>query len=327
MNTQRGLWKPAILHPAICLALALSLLQACGKKEEGSEGKKEWTIGFSQCTTSEPWRVLFNKELKEVAARKYPEVELKMEDALDKTENQVRQMEGFITMKVDAILISPKESAGLTDVVAQAYDAGIPVIVLDRGVNTDKYSVFVGGDNMEIGRAAGRHSVKLLEGEGKARGKIVEIWGGMGSTPAQERHKGFHEIVDKEPGIEMLVDNQDGDWKQDRGYSIMETALQQFEHIDLVYAHNDPMAYGAYLAAQDAGREDQIHFIGIDGIPNEGCKWVVEGKLSATFLYATPGIQGLEAAIRILKGEKVEKKITLPTAAITNENVESFMNR
>ena len=103
--------------------------------------------------------------------------------------------------------------------------------------------------------------------------------------------------------------------------------LRQFDEIDLVYAHNDPMAYGGYLAARDAGREKEIKFLGIDGLPHEGCKWVAEGRLAATFLYATPGVKGLEAALRILAGEKVEKKITLPTATITKENAPKFMNR
>ena len=158
-------------------------------------------------------------------------------------------------------MISPKELAGLTGVVEKAIDAKIPVIVLDRNVDTKRITQFIGGDNVLIGKAAGEYAVKLLGGPGKAQGNVVEIWGGMGTQPAHDRHDGFHAFTDKEPGIKYLLNNQSGDWKQDKSYNIMTTALRNNEKIDLVYGHNDPMAYGAYLAAKDAGRDKDIKFI------------------------------------------------------------------
>ena len=280
---------------------------------------KKWRIGFSQATTIEPWRAQFNKDIIAEAA-KHPEVELIITDGEDKTEKQVADVENLIRQEVDAILISPKESAGLTGVVLQAIDAKIPVFVLDRNVDTDKYVQFVGGDNKLIGRAAGEYAVELLGGKGKATGNVVEIWGGMGTQPAHDRHDGFHEFTDKEPGIKNLLDQQSGDWKQDQAYNIMANALKANEQIDLVYGHNDPMAYGAYLAAKDAGREKEMKFIGIDGLPNEGVQMVNKGELTATFTYVTPGAEGLRQAIKFLNGEKVEKTITLPTQKITSEN-------
>jgi ribose transport system substrate-binding protein len=100
----------------------------------------------------------------------------------------------------------------------------------------------------------------------------------------------------------------------------MANLLKANESIDLVYGHNDPMAYGAYLAAKDAGREKDIKFLGVDGIPNEGVQWVNKGQLTATFLYATPGAEGVRQALKIVKGEKVPKNITLPTATIDKSN-------
>ncbi|MBY5704492.1 substrate-binding domain-containing protein [Rhizobium leguminosarum] len=285
---------------------------------------KKWRIGFSQATTIEPWRAQFNKDIIAEAA-KHPEVELIITDGEDKTEKQVADVENLIRQEVDAILVSPKESAGLTGVVMQAIDAKIPVFVLDRNVETDKYVQFVGGDNKLIGRAAGEYAVDLLGGKGKATGNIVEIWGGMGTQPAHDRHDGFHEFTDKEPGIKNLLDQQSGDWKQDQAYNIMATALRNNEKIDLVYGHNDPMAYGAYLAAKDAGREKEIKFIGIDALPGEGVTWVKNGELTATFLYATPGADGLIQAIKYLNGEKVEKNVVLPTMKVTAENAEQVL--
>ncbi|HZF36043.1 MAG TPA: substrate-binding domain-containing protein [Candidatus Angelobacter sp.] len=284
----------------------------------------KYRFGFSQVTTVEPWRVQFNAAMKR-EAEKYPEVELIISDGQDRTEKQVADVENFITQQVDVLLISPKESAGLTGVVEKAIDAKIPVIVLDRNVDTDRYNQFIGGDNVVIGKAAGEYAVKLLGGSGKAAGNVVEIWGGMGTQPAHDRHDGFHEFTDKEPGIKNLLDKQSADWKQQKAYDVMATALKANEKIDLVYGHNDPMAYGAYLAAKDAGREKEMKFLGVDGIPNEGVAWVNKGELTATFLYPTPGAEGVRQALKIVKGETVEKKITLPTMTIDASNAAQIL--
>jgi ribose transport system substrate-binding protein len=288
---------------------------------------KKWKVGFSQATTLEPWRVQFNKDI-EAEAKNHPEVELIITDGQDKTEKQVADVENLIAQQVDVLLISPKESAGLTGVVEKAIDAKIPVIVLDRNVDTKRISQFIGGDNALIGKAAGEHAVKLLGGPGKAAGNVVEIWGGMGTQPAHDRHDGFHAFTDKEPGIKYLLNNQSGDWKQDKAYDIMTTALRNNERIDLVYGHNDPMAYGAYLAAKDAGRDKDIKFfIGIDALPDEGVTWVNKGELSATFLYATPGAEGLRQAVKLLNGEKIPPTIVLPTMLVDKSNAGEIMKK
>ncbi len=249
-----------------------------------AEAAAKWRIGFSQCTTLEPWRVQFNKEI-EAEAKKHPEVDLIITDGLDKTEKQVADCDNLIVQQVNVLLISPKESAGLTGVVDKAIDAKIPVIVLDRNVETKRIT-----------------------------------------QPAHDRHDGFHEFTDKEPGVKMLLNNQSGDWKQDQAYNIMTTALRNNEKIDLVYGHNDPMAYGAYLAAKDAGREKDIKFfLGIDGLPDEGVEWVYKGLLTATFLYPTPGAEGLRQAIKLLNGEKIPPVITLPTKLITKDNAPEIL--
>src|ERR1700751_1632171 len=285
----------------------------------------KWRGGFSQCTTLAPGRVQFNKDI-EAEAKKHPDVDLVITDGQDKTEKQVADCDNLIVQQVNVLLISPKESAGLTGVVEKAIDAKIPVIVLDRNVDTKRITQFIGGDNALIGRAAGEYAVKLLGGQGKAQGNVVEIWGGMGTQPAHDRHDGFHSHTDKEPGIKYLLNNQSGDWKQDQAYNIMTTALRNNEQIDLVYGHNHPMAYGAYLAAKDAGREKSIKFfIGIDGLPDEGVTWVHKGELTATFLYATPGAEGIRQALKIVKGESVEKKITLPTMVVDKTDCEQIL--
>ncbi|HSW46325.1 MAG TPA: substrate-binding domain-containing protein [Phycisphaerae bacterium] len=322
------------LWRGLALAAVLAIASGCKQEQqsvpvssqpgeagtEATSTAKQFTIGFSQCTVKEPWRILFNKNLMD-EAKKNPEVKLIVLDADDQTEMQVAQMRTFIRQKVNAILISPKEAPGLTAVVAEATDAGIPVILLDRGVNSDKYAAFIGGDNLKIGRAAGREAVRLLGGPGNAKGVIYEICGGLATPPAQERRGGFHEIVEKEPGIK-IIGGLDADWKKDRAQNILQDALKANPEIDLVYAHNDPMAHGAYLAAKAAGRADKIKFIGIDANPDEGRRWVRTGEITATFLYPTPGEKGLQVALDILNGKPVEKKYTLPTRLFNKDNIE-----
>ena len=306
---------------------AMDLPKQHGGPQPGqSRTKGRYVIGFSQVTTTEPWRLLFNKELRAEAA-KYPEIELIVRDAMDSVSHQIADMEYFISAGVDAILISPKVTEELTPPVSKAFAAGIPVFVLDRDVANDRYTQYIGGDNREIGRAAGRRAIDLLGGSGNARGNVVEIWGGMASTPANDRHDGFSEIIAQEPGIRIVSSPQDGDWKQDLAYGIMTEELDSHSRIDLVYAHNDPMAYGAYLSARDVNREANIAFLGIDGIPAEGVKWVHEGILDATFLYKTPGEEGIRQARRFLQGHPVKKRLVLPTMTIDKTNTPEIIHQ
>ena len=316
--------RRAFCKRATLLAAAFTFTTAFGAS--AVIAADNYVIGFSQVTTVEPWRVQFNKDLR-AEAELHDNVELLISDANDRTEKQVADVENFIRQEVDAILISPKESAGLTGVVEQATDAGIPVFVLDRNVDTEKFVQWVGGDNELIGRAAGEFALEKLGGKGKAKGNIVEIWGGLGTQAAHDRANGFHEFLDGEEGVTFLLDKQSGDWKQDQAYDIMSTALRNYEDIDMVYGHNDPMAYGAYLAAKDAGREKDILFIGVDALPGEGVTWVANGELAATFLYPTPGAEGLRQALKHLAGEDVPKSVVMGTEAITADNADEILKR
>ncbi|OUD12039.1 substrate-binding domain-containing protein [Thioflexithrix psekupsensis] len=308
--------------------LCFSLLIGCGFVVNVSAQNAPYRIGFSQATTTEPWRLLFNQQLRDEAA-KYPEIHLLVTDGLDRAEKQISDVENLLQNKIDALLISPKVADALTPIVNQVYQQGIPVFVLDRNISNDDYTQFIGGDNLLIGRTAGEYVVQLLGGKGQAKGRIVEIWGIPESTPAQERHRGFQEVIAQETGIVNLThaENANGQYKQDMAYELMAHFLDQYSDIDLVYAHNDPMAYGAYLAAKDLGREKNIYFLGIDGIPSEGMRWVNEGILTATFVYQTPGAVAIQQALKVLQGESVEKRIILPTQVVDKNNVAEMLTQ
>lgn len=294
--------------------LILLLLFGC----EQSSKHDKYLIGFSQCNSAEPWREAMNKEMIEEAS-KHREIELIILDAQQDNSKQVSDIENLITREIDLLIVSPNEARPITAIVEKAYDRGIPVIVLDRKVYTEKYTTFIGADNKEIGFAAGKYAVELLN----RKGKIVEIWGLRGSTPAIERHEGFHDAIKNADGIEVIYE-QDGAWLRRRGREIMENALQRFSEIDLVYAHNDPMAIGAFLAAQNAQRKN-IMFIGIDGLKGAegGIKAVATGMLDATFIYPTGGELAIKTALEILNGKEVGKLIKLQTKNINASNAES----
>jgi len=312
-------------HGLIVLALALCPLLSvqCKKKESGEPadtgktGKRaaKWTIGMSQCNLGEPWRVQMNLDIQNAAAS-HPELRVIFKDAQNDSLRQRAQIEEYINAGVDLVIVSPKEAAPLTPPVAAAFDRGIPVIVLDRRVLGEKYTCFIGADNRRIGEAAGRWITKRLEG----KGKVIELKGLMTSTPGQDRHSGFREGI-KGSQIEIIFE-ADMKWLEPEARKEMESALARFPRIDLVYAHNDPGAHGAYLAARAAGREKEIIFVGIDGLPHEGQVYVWQGLLEASFEYPTGGREAIATALAILNGERVPKEITLSSRVFTRENID-----
>ena len=278
-------------------------------------GQQRWVVGMSQCNLGEPWRVQMNADIRKAAAG-HPELTVIFKDAQNDTLKQRAHVEEFVNSRVNLLIISPKEAVPLTAPVAEAFRRGIPVIVLDRRVLGAEYTTFIGADNKMIGRAAGRWAAARLGG----KGKIVELKGLMTSTPGQDRHSGFVEGI-KGTGLEVVF-AADMKWLEPDARKEMESALAVHRQIGLVYAHNDPGAHGAYLAARAVGREKEMLFVGIDGLPQEGQVYVRQGILAASFEYPTGGKEAIETALRILKGEKVPKEITLRSRVFTPENIE-----
>jgi len=305
------------------LALATALFGGCGKSGGPTTSNttsinaagRQFVIGMSQCNLGEPWRVQMDADIA-AAAAKHPELKVIFKDAQNDTLQQRAQVEEFVSAKVDLIIISPKEAQPLTEPVARAMDAGIPVIVLDRRLLGDKYTCFIGADNKKIGKAAGEWIVKTLGG----KGNVIELMGLQTSTPGQDRHSGFLEGI---AGSDIkIIFSADMEWLEPNARREMESALSRFDKIDLVYAHNDPGAHGAYLAAKAAGREKDMKFVGIDALPQEGVGYVRQGIIDATFQYPTGGAEAIDTALKILHGEKVPKEIVLGTRLFDKGNVD-----
>jgi len=312
--TLRG--SAIVLVCALAGAAVASCAPASRVRHAGT-AEDPWVVGMSQCNLGEPWRVQMDADVREAAAG-HANLKVIFKDAQNNSLTQRAQVEELVDQSVDLIVISPKEAAPLTKPVADAYRQGVPVIVLDREVQGDQYTTFIGADNVRIGREAGRWIAGRLGG----KGAIVELKGLMTSTPGQDRHRGFLEGADlpARPGLDIVFTGE-MQWLEPNARREMESALATNPKIDAVYAHNDPGAHGAWLAARAAGREKDMIFVGIDALPHEGQQYVRQGILDATFLYPTGGAEAINMALLILRGDKAPKKIVLGTRLFTRDNI------
>ena len=306
-------------------AMGVSVLAAGTVTVSAAEKKDKYVIGMSQCNLGEPWRVAMNDQIA-MAAEKYPEFEVIYADAAQDNSKQIADIENFVQMGVDLIITSPNEATPLTNAVSAAYDAGIPVILLDRKIDGDKYTQFIGADNVDMGRIAGEYVADTLLPDG---GKVCEIKGLEGTSGGIDRDNGFREGIKKNDKIEIIAVNN-ADWLREKAITVAEEMLQTNDDIDLFLALNDPMAEGAYIAAKNAGREGDILFVGFDGLPTPdgGIRSVMDGRLSMTQVYPTGGAEAIESAYQLLvEGKELDKTLTLTSEIVIPDNAEELLEK
>lgn len=298
----------------ICLLCA-----ACGQQSLHAVR----TIGISQTSLDDAWRVAMVRDM-QIELSNYDDLELVVLDAGNDSERQVGQVRELIARGVDVLVISPVESAPLTAVAEEAYDSGIPTIITDRKVETDKYTAFVGADNYKIGYQAGEYAAALLAGYDRPC-RIAEVWGLRSSSPAQERHNGFAAAL-AAAGIRTEVDAVDGEWSQQTARVRMEGFTEPGRY-DLLYSHNDVMAIAAreYFDRNDTLRNGRICIIGVDAVAGAGLDAVADGRIDVSFLYPTAGTEVVRIARQIIDGEQVEKNIELTSATIDRQRAETML--
>jgi ribose transport system substrate-binding protein len=250
-------------------------------------------------------------------------VDLVIADAQQDNSKQVAQIEAFIRQKPDLLIVAPNERAPLTEVMGRAYKSGIPVICLERDIVEPNYTTYIKSDNRKIGEMAGNFIVDHLKKKyGSPRGNIVELRGLLGVEGEINRYAGAHEVFSKYPEIK-IVHEAVADWIQAKAKDRMTEALRAQPKIDVVYAHNDPMAVGAYLAARELGREKEMIFVGIDGLngPGGGIQKVHDGVLAATFVYPLCVDKAVEIGSRIMRDPsfKPDKTYTMNSELVTSE--------
>lgn len=295
------------LKTTLLLGLLL-LLVACN----GSQ--PEYIIGVSQCS-EDVWRNQQNWEMK-METNFHEGVELRFTAALDNSERQIQQIDSLVESGINLLIVAPNQRSSVSPAIDRAYDKGIPVIVFERKTDSQKFTAFVSADNYEMGRLMGEYVVTRLGG----KGRVMEILGLKGSSPADERHRGFNDALAQHPDIQVTVTLQ-GDWTEESAYQAVKAYQGNIDTINLVFGHNDRMAIGARKALTERGGQLPL-FCGIDGLPGEngGIRQVRDSLLDATYIYPTRGDQLLKIALDILEGKPYQKETMLTSALVTRDN-------
>ena len=279
-------------------------------------GKRHYVIGVSQCS-EDTWREKLNEELR-IAALYYNNVDLDIKSAYDDVRLQTEQINRFVDEGVDLLIVAPGQ-VSISPAIDRAYEKGIPVIIFDRRTRSDKYTAYIGADNLEIGSAMGEYLASSLP-DGS---RIVEMCGLQSSSPAIERRQGFDSVVAMRPDV-SIVQTVNADWTEKGAYRAMDSLLSlPHPAFDCLFAHNDRMAMGARKAAAKHGLDvGRIKFCGIDAMPQNGggMRLVDNGTLFASYIYPTRGDEVMQLAMNILSGKKYKRENRLSSALVTRDN-------
>jgi galactofuranose transport system substrate-binding protein len=329
-----------LITSLVALMVSASILTACGGTNTpvpptaasgatvGTTGglpplakKDKYKVGFSQIVSNNPWRLAETKSMQDEAAKRGWEIVVT--DATDSSAKQVSDVDSLIAQKVDAIFLAPREEKPLAAAVLKAKAAGIPVILLDRTVDTTQavpgkdFVTFIGSDFVQEGQRVAEWLIKKTGG----KAKIIELEGSVGASPANDRKKGFDDTIKGQSGMTILA-SQSGDFSRDTGRQVMETLLQAHPDVDTVYAHNDEMAIGAIAALKAAGKTPgkDVLVVSIDG-EKDGLQAVVDGTLGAT-CECNPrfGPKAFDTLVSYANGEQVPPQIVNPDQFFDSTN-------
>ncbi len=270
------------------------------------EKKETYKVGFAQTESNNPWRIAQTNSMKAEAEKLGHQ--LVYTDAAGSAAKQVSDVNSMIAQGVDLIFLAPREEKPLIPAVMAAKKAGIPVILLDRSVDPslakagEDYLTFIGSDFVEEGRRMAEWLIKNADG----KTKIIQLEGTTGSSPANDRKKGFDEAIQAAGGFEIVA-SQSGDFARDKGRQVAEALLQAHPDANVIYAHNDEMAIGAISAVEAAGKVPgkDILILSIDG-GKEAVQAVVDGKIAAV-VECNPrfGPKAFETMMRYANGETI----------------------
>lgn len=273
--------------------------------------KPTYKVGFAQTESNNPWRLAQTASMKAEAEKLG--WQLVYTDAAGSAAKQVADVNSMIAQGVDIIFLSPREEKPLIPAVMAAKKAGIPLFLIDRSVDASlakagvDYVTFIGSDFKLEGQQAGEWLVKATGG----KAVILELEGSTGSSPANDRKKGFDDVIAKNPGM-SIVASQTGDFNRDKGRQVAESLLQAHPEATAIYAHNDEMAIGAIAAVEAAGKVPgkDILIVSIDG-EKDGLQAIIDGKLGAT-VECNPkfGPAAYAAAMAYAKGEAIPATMT-----------------
>ncbi|WP_216327218.1 ABC transporter substrate-binding protein [Deinococcus aestuarii] len=286
--------------------------------------KATYKVGFAQTESNNPWRIAQTKSMQDEA--KKLGYRLVYTDAAGSAAKQVADVDSMIAQRVDAIFLAPREEKPLAAAVKKARAAGIPVILLDRNVDQSlakagvDYVTFIGSDFIQEGQRVGQ----WLAGNMKGQARIIQLLGTTGSSPANDRRKGFEDAIKGNANMRILA-SQTGDFARDKGRQVMETLLQAHPDVNVVYAHNDEMAIGAIAALEAAGKKPgkDVMIMSIDG-GKEILQLVVDGKVNYV-VECNPrfGPKAFATLKDYAAGKKIPAKIINPDRDYTAETAKA----
>ncbi len=296
------------------IPLLLLLLASCTSNNKA----KKFRIGFSQ-TDDDVWRQTMLAEMKRELSF-HDNIDFLYRQADGNSQTQVKQIEELVKEGIDLLIVSPNEVQPLKPAVEKVYDAGIPVVLVDRRINSEKFTAFIGASNFEVGQNAARYALSLLKG----KGNVIEVMGLPSASPFTDRHRGFMDIISQNKGINYLkiIDDQPPDFEKN-----LEQTLLHNNNIDLIFAQSDFIASSVYKVCKRLGVEKNFKIIGVDGLPVDtlGMGMVADKILVATVVYPTGGQEAIITAANILEKKPFNRETPLTTTIIDSTNVRIMM--
>jgi len=295
----------------IAAVLAAAMLLTFGG---AVEAQKKTVIGLGQPNLEHPYRVGGTNRAKEWA-KAHPEVELVVVDGRRNSATQLAGLEDLLTRGVDALVVSPNDSAALASVAGAAKAKKVPLIVFDRELKVPEsdYAAFIGADNVGMGKVAADYNVKQTGG----KGVVIQLEGTQGASATTDRKTGFEQVAKANPAIKVF--SYVGDYRMNEAVKAMEDALVAHPDVVGVYAHNDTMAIAAGKVLTERGKKN-IPIVGMDGA-KEGCDGIRAGQMTASVQYPTMFPEALDITMKVLRGESVPKRTMLQTPLITRDNL------
>lgn len=294
------------LIPLLVTMILWALMIGCSKPEH------RYKIGVSQCSQDD-WRSKLNEEI-EREMMFHNDIEIEIRSADDSSQKQIDDIRYFVANDFDILIVAPNEEEGLTPIIKEVYESGIPVVIFDRNIRGDSYTANIHVDNYRIGQMASEYAGNLV----KSDVKVIEVRGLDGSTPADDRCKGFKHGADSIGRIDVIA-SACARWNKEDAKIVVDSMLRKHPEVNLIYAHNDRMAIGASESARAMGRDD-IKIIGVDAAPEIGIQAVADGVIDATFLYPTEGQHIINRAIDILEGRPYPRDEFLPVASAVDQS-------
>ena len=295
--------------------LMLLVLTGCTGKQEPAGDNSSIVVGFSQLGAESSWRIANTASMGQ-AAKKYG-YGLMMENANQKQEKQIDALRSFIAYRVDVIVFSPIVESGWDNVLTEAKQAQIPVILMDRMIDTKDdslYTAYIGADFYAEGRRAGEYLVRKADAIGADHLRIAEICGTKDSTPLRDRQRGFMDVIKGDERF-TIVDSVDGDFLRSKGEECMRDLLDKYgmDGIDVIYSHNDSMTLGVLdvLEKEDASMARKMIVITVDG-EKEAVDALKAGRINCV-VQCTPDLgPAVMELVKELKAGKALLKVNHP---------------